>query len=57
MAVIPGRQVEIRTMLFEIEKDLPPVDVIFLYQIIQWVGDAADLAQRVGSRLQFMLAK
>ncbi len=50
-------QVEIRTMLFEIEKDLPPVDVIFLYQIIQWVGDAADLAQRVGSRLQLMLAK
>lgn len=50
-------QVEIRTMLFEIEKDLPPVDVMFLYQIIQWVGDVADLAQRVGSRLQLMLAK
>ena len=50
-------QVEIRSMLFEIEKDLPPVDVIFLYQIIQWIGDVADLAQRVGSRLQLMLAK
>ncbi len=50
-------QVEIRSMLFEIEKDLPPVDVMFLYQIIQWIGDVADLAQRVGSRLQLMLAK
>ncbi len=50
-------QVEIRSMLFEIEKDLPPVDVVFLYQIIQWIGDVADLAQRVGSRLQLMLAK
>lgn len=50
-------QVEIRTMLFEIEKDLPPIDVMFLYQIIQWIGDVADLAQRVGSRLQLMLAK
>lgn len=50
-------QVELRAALFEIEKDLPPVDVMFLYQIIQWVGDVADLAQRVGSRLQLMLAK
>ncbi len=50
-------QVEIRTMLFEIEQDMPPIDVMFLYQIIQWIGDVADLAQRVGSRLQLMLAK
>ncbi len=50
-------QVEIRTMLFKIENDLPPVDIVFLYQIIQWVGDAADLAQRVGIHLQLMLAK
>ncbi len=50
-------QVELRAALFEIEKELPPVDVMFLYQVIQWVGDVADLAQRVGSRLQLMLAK
>lgn len=50
-------QVEIRSMLFAIERDLPPVDVMFTYQIIQWIGDIADLAQRVGSRLQLMLAK
>lgn len=50
-------QVEIRRMLYAIERDLPPIDVMFIYQIIQWVGDIADLAQRVGSRLQLMLAK
>ncbi len=50
-------QVALRAALFEIEKDLYPVDVMFLYKIIEWVGDVADLAQRVGSRLQLMLAK
>jgi len=50
-------QVEIRRMLYAIERDLPPIDVMFTYQIIQWIGDIADLAQRVGSRLQLMLAK
>lgn len=50
-------QIDIRRKLFAIERDLPPVDVMFIYQITQWVGDIADLAQRVGSRLQLMLAK
>ncbi len=50
-------QVKIRFALFEIEKDLPPIDAMFLYKIIEWTGEVADLAQRVGSRLQLMLAK
>ena len=50
-------QVEIRARLFAVEKDLPPVEVIFLYRIIDWIGDLGDLAQRVGSRLELMLAK
>jgi len=50
-------QVKIRYALFEIEKDLPPIDAMFLYKIIEWTGEVADLAQRVGSRLQLMLAK
>lgn len=50
-------QIDIRRMLFAIERDLPPIDVMFIYQITQWIGDIADLAQRVGSRLQLMLAK
>lgn len=50
-------QVKIRGMLFKQEKDLPPIDVMFMYQVIDWVGDLADIAQRVGSRLELMLAK
>ena len=50
-------QVELRATLFAIEKDLPPVDVMFAYKIIEWIGDLADLAQRVGSRLQLLLAR
>ncbi len=50
-------QVRIRNALFAIEKDLPPVDVMFYYRAIDWTGDLADRAQRVGSRLQLMLAR
>jgi predicted phosphate transport protein (TIGR00153 family) len=50
-------QVAVRGKLFEMEKDLPPVDVMFIYRIIEWSGDLADLAQRVGSRLEIMLAR
>jgi len=50
-------QIRIRSKLFDIERDLPPVDVMFLYRIIDWTGDLGDRAQRVGSRLQIMLAK
>jgi predicted phosphate transport protein (TIGR00153 family) len=50
-------QVRVRAKLFEIESDLPPVEVMFLYRIIDWTGDLGDRAQRVGSRLQIMLAK
>lgn len=50
-------QVKIRTALFAIEKDLNPIEVMFLYRIIDWIGDLADLAQRVGSRLELMLAR
>jgi hypothetical protein len=50
-------EMQIRHALFAIEKELPPVDVMFLYRIIEWTGEVADLAQRVGSRLQLMLAR
>ena len=46
-----------RGKVFEMEKDLPPVDVMFIYRVIEWIGDLADLAQRVGSRLEIMLAR
>ncbi|MCJ8168318.1 TIGR00153 family protein [Atopomonas sediminilitoris] len=50
-------QVEVRQQLFQLEKQLPPVDVMFLYQVIDWIGDVADRAQRVGNRLEQLLAR
>lgn len=50
-------QVAIRADLIKVEKDMPAVDVMFLYKIIDWVGDLGDRAQRVGSRLQLLLAR
>jgi predicted phosphate transport protein (TIGR00153 family) len=49
-------QREVRHSLFVIEKELPPVDVIFLYKIIEWIGDLADRAQHVGGKLHLLLA-
>lgn len=49
-------QIEIRAMLLELEDDLPPIDVMFTYKIIEAIGDLGDHAQRVGSRLELMLA-
>jgi len=50
-------QIDLRYQLFELEKDMPPVEVVFLYKIIEWIGDLADRAQSVGGRLQMLLAR
>ena len=50
-------QAAIRSEIFEIEKDLQPIDVMFLYKIIEATGEVADRSQGVGSRLQLMLAR
>ena len=43
--------------LFAMENELPPVDVMFLYRVFDKTSGIADRAQRVGSRLQLMLAR
>ncbi|GJM04557.1 MAG: TIGR00153 family protein [marine bacterium B5-7] len=50
-------QVKLRADLYKSEQELPPIDVMFLYKIIEWTGDLADSAQSTGNRLQLMLAK
>jgi len=50
------RQAALRWSLFEVEKDLNPVDVIFLYQVIEMIGEIADMAERVGRRLELLLS-
>ena len=50
-------QNNIRNKLFALESDLPPVDVMFYYRAIEWLGETADAAQKVGSRFEVMLTK
>jgi len=50
-------QVQVRRQLLHIENNMNPVNVMFLYNIIERVGELADLAERVGSRLELMLAR
>ncbi|PHS75125.1 TIGR00153 family protein [Porticoccus sp.] len=47
----------IRHHLFKLETDLPPINVIFLYQVIDIIGEVADLSQSVGGKLQLLLAR
>lgn len=48
---------EIRRCIFTLENDLTAIDVIFLYKLVQWIGDLADHAQTVGGRLQILIAR
>lgn len=50
------RQAALRAALFAIEGDLEPVNVIFLYRVIELTGEIADMAERVGRRLELLLS-
>ena len=50
------QQTILRSALFEIEKTLDPIDAIFLYEVIQLTGEIADMAERVGRRLELLLS-
>lgn len=49
-------QIKLRKQLFNLENQLQAVEVMFIYKIIDWVGDLADRAQSVGSRLELIMA-
>ncbi len=51
------QQIRLRARLFALEDTLNPVKVVFLYKVIDWIGEIADLSQRVGSRLEYLLAR
>ena len=50
------RQADLRSALFAVESSLQPVNVIFLYRVIELTGEIADMAERVGRRLELLLA-
>jgi len=43
--------------LFSEEEKLKPLSVMFWYQLIQWVGNLADHAEKVGDRLRLLIAR
>lgn len=50
-------EIKMRRSLRKIEADFPPIDMMFLYKVIEQIGDLADVSQRVGSRLQILIAR
>ena len=48
---------DIRHRIFELEKDLTAIEIMFLYKLVQWIGELADHAQIVGGRLQILIAR
>ncbi|MCE2573490.1 TIGR00153 family protein [Motilimonas eburnea] len=50
-------QIKLRRQFQQVENQYSPIDMMFLYQILEWVGALADQAERVGARLELMLAR
>ncbi len=50
-------QASIRQSIFSIEKDHPPLDVLFWYQFVQELSSVIDWAQRVGAQLLIISAR
>ncbi|MGB5345676.1 MAG: TIGR00153 family protein [Woeseia sp.] len=50
------RQADLSASVFAIEKTLNPVDAVFLYRVIVLIGEIADMAERVGRRLEVLLS-
>lgn len=48
---------DIRHQIFELEQELSAIDIMFLYKLVQWIGELADHAQTVGGRLQILIAR
>ncbi len=49
-------EASLRRELFQIEGELPPVSAMLWYQLIGWIGNIADHAEKVGNRLRLLIA-
>ncbi len=50
------KQAVLRATLFKIEGSMNPVDAVFMYKVIELTGEIADMAERVGRRLELLLS-
>lgn len=49
-----GLQRELRSTLYQIESTLKPVDVMFIYKILDLIGEISDSAQSAGNRMLYI---
>ena len=49
-------EIQARNVIFDMEKELYPIDVLTLYKMLDWTGDLADRAHDLGGRLVSLLA-
>jgi len=47
---------ELTRTLFQQEDQMSPVSVMLWYRMIEWIGDLADHAEKVGNRLRLLIA-
>ncbi|MCG6200679.1 TIGR00153 family protein [Psychromonas antarctica] len=50
-------QRKLRRDLLAVEQHHNPVDIMFLYQIIEWVGHLADHSELIGTQLELILVR
>ncbi len=50
-------QSELVRELFGLEETLSPVSVMLWYQLIEWIGNLADHAEKVGNRIRLLIAR
>ena len=56
--IIPDSlQIKLRRNLLKLEQHHNPIDIIFLYQILEWVGQLADHSEHIGTQLELILAR
>jgi len=48
---------KLRHAMFKIEKEYAPLDMMFLYRMIGWIGKLADVSHQVGARIQLLIAR
>lgn len=48
---------ELTSILFRHEEEMSPISVMMWYRIIEWIGDLADFAEKVGDRLRLLIAR
>jgi predicted phosphate transport protein (TIGR00153 family) len=51
------QQIELRRALIDYEHELDAIDVMFIYKVIDRIGDVSDDAQTVGNRMMYLMAK